>query len=71
MVTDAEQEEHWERKRARASSQVERLYRMADGSAPPTTLAEGESEYDQPRWIRHHRRERAEVEGDVVFGEEA
>lgn len=69
MVTDADSEARAARQEARASTQVERLVRMADGSEPPTTLADGESEYDQPRWMRHHRRERAEAEGDVVFGE--
>ena len=69
MPTDDETEARAEQQRARASSQVERIVRMADGSLPPTTLAEGESEYDQPRWIRHHRRDRAAAEGDVVFGE--
>lgn len=69
MPTDAETEARAEQQRARASTQVARIVRMADGSDPPTALAEGASEYDQPRWIRHHRPERAEAEGDMVFGE--
>ena len=70
MVTDAEQEARDEQQRARASTQVSRIVRMADGSLPPTTLAEGESEYDQPRWIRHHRPERAAAEGEPVLSED-
>lgn len=68
MATDADQEAHNDQRNARASVKVERLVRMQDGSDPPA-LQEGESEYDQPRWIRHHRPERAAVEGDRVFGE--
>lgn len=69
MVTDADQAAHDERRRARASTQVERISRMADGSVPPAQLAEGEGEFDQPRWIRHHRPERAAAEGEPVLGE--
>jgi hypothetical protein len=66
MVTDAEQEARDERKRARASVQIVPIQTLADGSAP----AEGEEEFNQVVWTRHHRPERAAAEGEPVLTEE-
>ncbi len=68
MVTDAEQEARDAWKRARASVQVERIETMAGGLAPGAE-DEGEHEFERPRWIRHHRPERAAAEGEPVLVE--